>query len=105
MLLLIRTELMQQRILFSLNVTEGLPPILADKIQIQQVLMNLILNAVDAIDAANTEQRALSVTVDRDKTVISALRSAIRASGSNRKKANDCSIPFSPPNRPAWAWA
>ncbi|MGM3193106.1 sensor histidine kinase [Dickeya dadantii subsp. dieffenbachiae] len=67
MLLLIRTELMQQRILFSFSVTEGLPPILADKIQIQQVLMNLILNAVDAIDAANTEQRTLSVTVDRDK--------------------------------------
>ncbi|GAB7217256.1 sensor histidine kinase [Dickeya oryzae] len=66
MLLLIRTELMQQHILFSLNVAEGLPPILADKIQIQQVLMNLMLNALDAIAAAGTEQRTLSVNVERD---------------------------------------
>ncbi|MBP2836629.1 sensor histidine kinase [Dickeya parazeae] len=66
MLLLIRTELMQQHILFSLNVAEGLPPILADKIQIQQVLMNLMLNALDAIAATGAEQRTLSVSVERD---------------------------------------
>ncbi|TKI07846.1 sensor histidine kinase [Martelella alba] len=65
-LLLIQSELRQQRIDFTLTLAEGLPPVLADKIQIQQVLMNLILNAADAIAAADTERRALWVDADRN---------------------------------------
>ncbi|SLM62706.1 MULTISPECIES: sensor histidine kinase [Dickeya] len=66
MLLLIRNELMQQRIQFTVTLAEGLPPVLADKIQLQQVVMNLILNAIDAIAAADGDVRTLTLQVTPD---------------------------------------
>ncbi|MGM3176111.1 sensor histidine kinase [Dickeya lacustris] len=66
MLLLIRNELVEQRVQFTVTVADGLPPILADKIQLQQVLMNLILNAIEAIAEAERDVRTLAVHVTRD---------------------------------------
>jgi PAS domain S-box-containing protein len=41
---------------------EGLAPVLADSIQIQQVLLNLVRNAVEAIGGAETAERTVRVT-------------------------------------------
>ena len=49
MLHLLKTSISKKAIL-NLNLEKGLPPILADPSQIRQVLMNLIINASDAID-------------------------------------------------------
>jgi two-component system, LuxR family, sensor kinase FixL len=43
---------------------QGLPPVLLDKIQIHQVITNLIRNSVDALDGV--EQREIVVTTRRD---------------------------------------
>lgn len=44
----------------------NLPPVRADSVQIEQVVLNLIRNAVDAMSATPPEQRALSLKLEYD---------------------------------------
>jgi two-component system sensor kinase FixL len=67
---LIRTEATQQEVEIEAKVDLGLPMVLADPIQIEQVLLNLLRNGMEAMEAANTEQRSI---------IIEARRSAKRA--------------------------
>ncbi|OWV73823.1 histidine kinase [Rhizobium sp. R339] len=58
---------------------EDTPPLKAVKIELQQVLINLITNAIQAMDAAGTSRRAITVRIeqqDRDH-----IRVAVRDSG------------------------
>lgn len=48
------------------KVEEGLPRIMGDRIQIQQVLINLIRNAIDAMDGVKEVERIVQVWVRRD---------------------------------------
>ncbi len=45
-----------------LSLDESLPYALIDQVQIQQVLLNLIRNAMDAMEATNSDQRNLIIT-------------------------------------------
>ena len=58
---LLRTRLRDAGVQLELELDESLPEIEADKVQMQQVLMNLVLNAVDAMLEAGTRRRVLSV--------------------------------------------
>lgn len=51
-LALTRTELRRHRIVPQTHVVEGLPPVAGDRVQLQQVLINLVLNAVEAMSEA-----------------------------------------------------
>jgi len=42
-----------------LNLGEQLPPIIGNEVQLQQVILNLVMNAIDSMDSA--EHRALSI--------------------------------------------
>jgi two-component system sensor kinase FixL len=58
---LTRIEAIPRQIEIEMQIDLGLPTVLADQIQIQQVLLNLLKNAIDAIDASNTERRLIVV--------------------------------------------
>jgi two-component system sensor kinase FixL len=58
---LTRTEAVQQEVEIEARIEPGLPAVLADRIQIEQVLLNLLRNAMDAMKAANTERRSIVV--------------------------------------------
>jgi PAS domain S-box-containing protein len=47
------------------EVEPGLPPVLADSIQIQQVLLNLVRNAVEAVDGGEGPRREVDLQVRR----------------------------------------
>jgi two-component system sensor kinase FixL len=47
------------------GVAPGLPQVLADSIQIQQVLLNLVRNAVEAVHSADSLRREVDLTVSR----------------------------------------
>jgi two-component system sensor kinase FixL len=58
---LARIEAMQQGVEIGEHIDPGLPTVLADRIRIEQVLLNLLRNAMDAMEAANTERRSIVV--------------------------------------------
>jgi len=58
---LARTEAMQNEVEIETRVDHGLPLVLADHIQIEQVLLNLLRNAIDAIATADSRERLIVV--------------------------------------------
>ena len=62
---LIRTEATQQEVEIEAKVDPGLPMVLADPVQIEQVLLNLLRNAMEAMEAASTEQRSIIIEARR----------------------------------------
>jgi PAS domain S-box-containing protein len=60
-LALMQFELHNHRILVQAELTAELPPVLADRIQLQQVVANLITNAIEAMQFAEGRARTLRV--------------------------------------------
>jgi signal transduction histidine kinase len=58
---LLRHKLSRESIALSLDLATDLPPVLADRVQLQQVLVNLLLNAVEALAAIDVQPRELSI--------------------------------------------
>jgi C4-dicarboxylate-specific signal transduction histidine kinase len=58
---LVRTRLRDAGVQLRLDLDESLPIIEADKVQVQQVVMNLMVNAVDAMLEGGARRRILSV--------------------------------------------
>jgi signal transduction histidine kinase len=59
--------------------TPGLPPILADRVQVQQVLMNLVMNGIQAMRDAEANERELKIEVTADPQ--GAVKVAVTDSG------------------------
>ena len=58
---LIRNELTRRRIVLKTALPGDLPPVLGDRIQLQQVLLNLVMNSVEAMHQVPEDRRQLSV--------------------------------------------
>jgi signal transduction histidine kinase len=58
---LLRSEAGNRRVNLEIDLETGLPPILADRVQIQQVLMNLCINGLDAMESVADRRRTLSL--------------------------------------------
>lgn len=56
------SELRQHEIRLSVRLDEQLPPVFVDAVQIQQVLLNLIQNAIDAMRDVRQSQRRLEIS-------------------------------------------
>jgi PAS domain S-box-containing protein len=54
-------ELESHRVLLQTVLCEGLPPVIAEQTQLQQVVLNLILNAIDAMNSVTDRDRILIV--------------------------------------------
>jgi signal transduction histidine kinase len=63
---LLRGEIRNKRIVVRLTVARDLPPAAGDRVQIQQVMLNLILNAVEAMNCVDDRPRRILVTIERD---------------------------------------
>jgi signal transduction histidine kinase len=61
---LVDADLRSQRVTVSTELCEGLPPLLADRAQLQQVFLNLFTNAVEAMRSVNDGVRLLRITSD-----------------------------------------
>ena len=55
-------RLRERDVLIELRLHEALPAVLGDTVQIQQVLLNLVANAVDAMDGITDRPRVLRIT-------------------------------------------
>lgn len=63
---LTRTELRSSRTSVQTQLADGLPPVLGDRIQLQQVMLNLILNAVEAMSGSGESERKLLIRTDQE---------------------------------------
>jgi putative pyrimidine permease RutG len=61
-LTLLRDELRNRGIAVQVELAPSLPPVLADRVQLQQVVLNLIMNAVEAMQAGKRRGRMLALT-------------------------------------------
>ncbi len=59
-------ELARRRVTLSVEVPEALPRILGDSVQLQQVLVNLMMNAAEAMESIAPGKRALEVSAAED---------------------------------------
>ena len=62
---LLRTELLTRDIIVSTDLDESLRPIEGDRVQLQQVLLNLVINAADAMRSTPAAQRVLDIRTER----------------------------------------
>jgi two-component system, LuxR family, sensor kinase FixL len=59
---LVRIDAASRHVTVDVDVPADLPHVRGDRVQIQQVLLNLILNGMDALHATRIEDRRVSVT-------------------------------------------
>jgi PAS domain S-box-containing protein len=73
---LIRSELLRNGVSLQTQLAGDLPPVDGDRIQLQQVVLNLIMNAVEAMSGVNDGARELSISsgMDTANGVVIAVR-------------------------------
>jgi signal transduction histidine kinase len=101
---LIRGEINVHGISLRLELGASLPPVDGDRIQLQQVIVNLLMNGIQAMSAVQTA--IANFASDRASTgpIRYSSRWRIPASESNRNMPPSCSAPSSRRSRMAWAW-
>jgi signal transduction histidine kinase len=63
---LLSAEIQRNRISLQTELSSDLPLIMGDRVQLQQVILNLMMNAVDAMSQTGQSQRELSVVSGMD---------------------------------------
>ena len=76
---LVRGELSKQRVTVQTQFAAGLPPVHGDRVQLQQVMLNLILNAIEAMSGVDDEVRQLVVSTE--SSAAEGLRVTVSDSG------------------------
>ncbi len=67
---LIRSDALQRKIQLDVELAPNLPPVLGDRIQLQQVLLNLALNGMDAMKDQPPERRRLLLQARRSERAV-----------------------------------
>ncbi|WP_018319650.1 PAS domain S-box protein [Bradyrhizobium sp. WSM2793] len=63
---LVTRELVSHRVTLRTELTAALPAILGDRIQLQQVIINLVMNGIEAMDAVTDRTRELLIQSSKD---------------------------------------
>jgi PAS domain S-box-containing protein len=61
------SELQRNRVIVREDLAENLPPVSGDRVQLQQVILNLVLNASDAMSDVNDRPRQLVIRTEREE--------------------------------------
>jgi PAS domain S-box-containing protein len=77
-ILLARDAIIRNGVSVQIRLAGGLFPVQGDRVQLQQVVLNLILNAVEAMGSVETEARELLISTEQDHTDVLV---AVRDSG------------------------
>jgi PAS domain S-box-containing protein len=61
-----RSELQRSRVTLRTELADGLPAVTGDRVQLQQVILNLLLNASDAMSGVHDRSRRLMIRTERE---------------------------------------
>ena len=76
---LLRRELSLQRVSLRLDLAPGLPPVLGDRVQLQQVVINLVMNGVESM--AKVSERPHTLTIKSRQHEAGQILVAVRDTG------------------------
>jgi signal transduction histidine kinase len=79
-----RNEIQRSRVMLETELVENIPPVAGDRVQLQQVILNLLLNGIDAMNGIDDRPRKLT------------LKTALEESGAIRLSVRDEGIGFAP---------
>jgi PAS domain S-box-containing protein len=60
------SDLQRSRVIVRSDLAEGLPPVTGDRVQLQQVILNLLLNAADAMKDIEDRPRQVTISTERE---------------------------------------
>src|SRR2546426_10023887 len=61
------SELQRSRVILRAELGDDLPPVTGDRVQLQQVILNLLLNASEAMSGVDDRPRQLVISTERDE--------------------------------------
>jgi signal transduction histidine kinase len=61
-----RSELQRSRVTLRTELADGLPAVTGDRVQLQQVILNLLLNAAQAMNSVDDRSRRLMIRTERE---------------------------------------
>jgi PAS domain S-box-containing protein len=83
---LTRAGMSDHSVLVKMQLSEGLPPILGDRVQLQQVILNLTMNAIEAMSGVREGSRELLISTSKVES--DGLLVAVSDSGPGLPQAN-----------------
>ncbi len=83
---LTRVAISAKGVLAKMQLAEGLPPILGDRVQLQQVFLNLIMNAIEAMSEVSGGSRELLISTSKAES--DGVLVAVSDSGPGLPQAN-----------------
>jgi len=63
---LVRNEAVARHVRMDVHMADDIPPVMGDRVHLQQVLLNLLSNAMDALDGVHRSKRHIHVNATRD---------------------------------------
>jgi C4-dicarboxylate-specific signal transduction histidine kinase len=63
-LALVHPEILRHRVVIRESLAEGLTPVLGDRVQLQQVMLNLVLNGIEAMTDVSDRSRELAIRAE-----------------------------------------
>ena len=86
---LVRDALLKDNIEAHLELADGLPAVKGDRVQLQQVILNLVMNGIDAMRAVADRPRILTVRSqldDQNNVVVNVADSGVGLDAGNRER-------------------
>jgi PAS domain S-box-containing protein len=77
MVVMLRNEANRHSVTIHTDLAEGLPKVVADRVQLQQALMNLMLNGIEAMNDTSGELSVISKTTEDGQLLVSVSDSGI----------------------------
>ena len=86
---IVRSELRHHEVTLAVDLASGLPPVLGDRVQLQQVVLNLVMNGIEAMADVGNRPRELLIRSEQKEpgTILIAVRdsgSGVDPHGANR---------------------